>query len=492
MAGIRIEGNTSGNVVEVTGSNQLKVITETNAGSNPQNVGGVRVFHENDPGDILGTPSLLSPEVDDDYRTRVALDYLLDVETFNYAAQNTGKHQYNTSTLTFTYNAAGLRTNGSAIVTANTGATLGTYAEFPIMGGQALYMEFNASLDAAAPSSTIIDFGMFRRGAANLYAPTDGVYFRLNNGTWQGVINYNGAETPVDLGFTHTISQKYKFVISFNERNVEFWIDDVLYGVLETPTGQSQPCLSSTLPISVRHATSAGSPAGAAISLYINNYVLHLGGYNYARSIGEVQNAMLGSYQGLSGGTMGQLIAGTVTTGTLVKPTAAVPSNTALTANLPNNLGGRAWEQLTSGLAVNTDGILAIYQNPAGTIAVQGKRLRITGLKLSAVIQTVIAGGPITNEFYLLFGGTAASLQQAEGVAGKPCRRIMLPEFTQNITATQAANTAVQQAAYYSDFSSAPIYVNPGEFVGIAVNRFGTALTSGVIAYTYQFVYSWE
>jgi len=287
------------------------------------------------------------------------------------------------------------------------------------------------------------------------------------------------------------LSHSYTFsVISFNERDVEFWIDDVLYGVLETPVGQGQPCLSATLPISIRHANTG--TAGAALSMYVNNYVLHCGGYTYARSIGEVENAVLGSYQGLSGGTMGQLIAGTVTTGTLVKPTAAIPSNTGLIANLPNNLGGRAWEQLTSGLGVNTDGILAIYQNPAGTISIQGKRLRITGLKLSGVVQTVLAGGPITNEFYLLFGGTAASLQTSEGAASKPCRRIMLPEFTQNIITNQAANTALQQASYYADFSSAPIYVNPGEFVGIAVNRFGTALTSGVIAYTYQFVYSWE
>ena len=491
MAGIRIEGNTSGNVVEVTGSNQLKVITETNVSANPGNVGGIRAFYENDPGSVIGTATLLSPEVDDDYRVRVALDHLLDVETFNYTAQNTGKHTYTTTTMTAVWGTSGLRTNGGAITTTTTGMTMGTYAEFPIFGGQALYFEMNNSFDTAVTSNIAIDFGLFRRGTSTPFAPTDGVYFRVNAAGFQGVMNYNSAEiTTSTFAFTPTINQKYKFVISFNERNVEFWIEDVLYATLNTPAGQGQPCLSATLPISIRHANTG--TAGDALSMYVNNYVLHAGGYTYAKSIGEVENSMLGSYQGLSGGTMGQLIAGTVTTGTLVKPTAAVPLNTSLAANLPNNLGGRAFETLTAGLAVNTDGILAIYQNPAGTVSVQGKRLRITGLKLSAAIQTVIAGGPITNEFYLLFGGTAASLQTAEGIAAKPCRRIMLPEFTQNITATQAVNTAVQQASYYADFSSAPIYVNPGEFVGIAVNRFGTVLTSGVIAYTYQFVYSWE
>lgn len=493
MAGIRIEGNTSGNVVEVTGSNQLKVITETNVGLNPNNVGAIRVFHENDPGDILGTPNLKSPEVDDDYRTRVALDHLLDVETFNYTSQNTGKHTYSTSTMTTTFTSAGLRTNGGGTLQSNTGTTFGTYAEFPIFGGQALYMEMNNSFDAAVTTNFVIDFGMFRRGSSNLYAPTDGIYFRLNAAGLQGVVNYNGNETSTSVfDFTHTINQKYKFVITLNERTVQFWIDDVLYAELETPTGQGQPCLSATLPISIRHATSLASAAGAVISMYVNNYVLHVGGYTYARTAGEVQNAMLGSYQGVSGGTMGQLIAGTVTTGTLVKPTAAVPVNNGLTGNLPNNLGGRIWEQLTSGLAVNTDGVLAAYVNPAGTTAVQGKRLRITGLSMSAVIQTVIAGGPVNNEFYIVFGSTSTSLQTTESATTKAPRRIMLPQFTQTITATQAVNTAVAQPAYFADFSSAPIYVNPGEVLGIVVNRFGTALTSGVIAYTYQFIYSWE
>jgi len=494
MGGLRLQGNTAGNFVEVTESDQLKVITETNVGTNFANVGAVRIFHENDPGDILGTPNLKSPEVDDDYRTRFALDNILDSETFNYTAQNTGKFISNTSTMATAFQVNGLRTNSGAILTTNSGITFGTYAEFPIFGGQALYIEFNASFDAQLPTNTVIDYGMFRRGASTQFAPTDGVYFRASSAGFLGVVNYNGQETSTSVfDFTHVNNKKYKFVISFNERNVQFWIDDVLYGELNTPAGQGQPCLSSTLPISIRHAIPAVSAtAGAAISMYLNNYVLHNGGYTIDRTIGENQNAILGSYQGVSGGTQGQLIFGTVTTGTLVKPTAAVPVTNGLTGNLGNNLGGRVWEQLTAGLAVNTDGVLVAYLNPAGTAILQGKRLRVTGLKMSATIQTVIVGGPVTNEFYLLFGGTSTSLIVAEGAAQKAARRIFIPEFTQIITAAQPVNTPVSQISHHANFSSAPIYVNPGDVLGLAVNRFGTALTGGVIAYTYQFIYSWE
>ena len=495
MGGLRLEGNTLGNVAEVTEDNQLKIITETNASTNADKIGAIRIFHENDPGDILGVPNLKSPEVDDDFRTRFALDtVILDTETFNYTSQNTGKHTTATSTMASAFQASGYRTNSTGILTANSGITFGTYAEFPVFGAQALYLEFNASFDAQPTTNFVIDFGLFRRGTATQYAPSDGIYFRLNSAGLQGIGNYSGNETSTGVfNFTYINNQKYKFVITFNERNVQFWIDDVLYGELSTPLGQGQPCLSATLPISIRHAIPASTvTAGAALTMVVNNYVLHAGGYNYSKTIGDVQNSILGSYQGVSGGTMGQLIAGTVTTGTLVKPTAAIPSNTLLTTNLPNSLGGRAWEQLTAGLALNTDGILTSYTNPPGSVVSQGKRLRITGLKMSAVIQTVIAGGPVTNEFYIIFGSTQASLQASEGTTFKTHRRILIPEFTQIITATQPVNTPISQISTYADFSSAPIYVNPQEIIGLVVNRHGTALTSGVIAYTYQFIYSWE
>ena len=194
---------------------------------------------------------------------------------------------------------------------------------------------------------------------------------------------------------------------------------------------------------------------------------------------------------------MGQLVAGTVTSGTLVKPTAAVPANTSLVANLPNSLAGRAFEQLTAGLAVNTDGILASYTVPAGSTTVQGRRLKVVGIKLASSIQTVVAGGPVTNEYYIAFGHTADSLATAESssfatATTKAPRRVMLPEFTQVITAAQAVNTMVSQPLGGTAIFPEPIFVNPGERIALVVNKYGTALTSGVIAHSYQFIYSWE
>jgi hypothetical protein len=485
MAGIRIEGNTSGTVAEVTGSNQLKVILETDAGNLPQNVGAVRFFSENDPGEQTGTPYLYSPETDEDFRLRTALDNMLDTETFNYAAQNTGKHSYANTTLTATWNTTGLITNGGSVTTAG-GATVQSYAEFPIFGANILYAEFEASINAVCPTNTIIDWGMFRKGGTSPYDPTDGVFFRLTSAGLVGVVNYNTVETTTNVfNFTFNLNHKYQFIIAINQRAVQFWVDEVLYGEIETPDGQGQPCMSSTLPVCVRHGHT--TTAGAAMQFTLNNYNLSIGGVNLSRELSELGNAMLGSYQGLSGGTMGSLATYTNNT----NPTAAIPSNTALTANLVAGLGGQAWETFTSGLAANTDGILMSYQVPAGTISIQGKRLRIVGVKMSAFVQTALTGGGFNSTFTLAFGGTAVNLTTAEGTAAKARRIVLFPEFTQAVTSNQAVNTIVSQPGGCVSTFDSPIFVDPGQYVQLCVKHIGTVATAGTIAYNIQLVYSW-
>ncbi len=92
MAGFRIEGNVSGNVVEVAGTNQLKVIPETDSIGAVDNIGCIRVFGENDGGALTGSALLRSPEVDVDYRERVSMDLIMDDHVFNTTVQDTGKH----------------------------------------------------------------------------------------------------------------------------------------------------------------------------------------------------------------------------------------------------------------------------------------------------------------------------------------------------------------------------------------------------------------
>ena len=481
----KIQGgsNTAGQA-NVTTDYALKATLERDASTNPSNVSAVKFFSENDAGTVTGTPYLYSPETDEDYRLRVAQDVMLDNETFNYTAQNTGKHTYANSTLTNTWTTAGMTTNGGSVTTTGTGLTFGTYAEFPLITSGLLYCEFTGSLSAALTTNFVIDVGMFRRGSSTAYAPTDGVYFRINPSGVCGVINYNGVETATSaFSFTHTINQKYQFIISISEREVNFWIDNVLYGKINTPTGQGTPFLSSTLPFSIRHAHTGTT--GAVIQFQMNDYGVSLSGANIVKTLGETGNAMFGSYQGLSGGTMGSLASYANST----NPTAAAPSNTALTANLPSGLGGQG--VVTAAAGGSTDGIWGSYQVPAGTVSISGKRLKITGVNVSAVnTGAAVATTSTTIQFSLAFGHTAVSLATAEAATTKAARRVALGYLSWLVGA--AIGSAPTQNQINVSFSE-PIYVNSGEFVQL-VGKFivGTATASQTISFVWQPIYSWE
>jgi hypothetical protein len=285
------------------------------------------------------------------------------------------------------------------------------------------------------------------------------------------------------LDFAYSINTVYKFTVEISQSSALFFIDDILYAKIERPIGQGSLCTSSALPFGLRQANVGA--AGGIIQLLVKNYSVSLGGNVLAEPLGSRGNAVYGSYQGLSGGTMGSLSSYTNST----NPTAATPSNTALASGLPSGLGGQCWESFL--LAVNTDGILMSYQIPIGTVTYPGRRLKVRGVKLSSFVQTVLAGGPMNRTFCLNFGHTSASLAQTESASTKARRVILLPELTQTITSNQAVNTIIAQVSPVALFSE-PVYVNPGEFISISVKQIGTVGTSGVIATNIQFIYSWE
>jgi len=493
---INVRGAASANGAEVAGSaqDQLKVILETNTAGLPQNIGGIRNFSENDPGAATGAPLLFSPETDLDFRQRASVDTLLDEENFQYTAQNTGKHTYLNTTMAATWATGALTTNSAAITTLSTGLTIGSYATFPLTGTNTLSLDIECALSAAMPTNTTIDFGLFLRGAATPYAPTDGAYFRFTANGLQGVVNYNGTELTTSVlsltsggaAWVPTPAQRYQFILYVTPRLTQFWLNNsgtvVLLGQLNTPVANGQPFASSSIPFSIRHAISA-TAASSAVSLLVSRYSVRSGGVGVVSSLGEQGNRVYGSYQGLSGGTMGALASYVNNT----TPTAAVPTNT--TAALGTGLGGQFYETAT--LAVATDGIICSYQVPAATAAIRSHRLRINGIHLNSFIQTAITGGPYVNQYTLAFGHTAVSLATAEAASTKKPRYVNLPGLTQVVTSAQAVSTISAQSAPSVQFAN-PIYVNPGEFVALIVKRTGTVATAGVVGHLVQFDYSWE
>jgi len=479
-------GNSTAGLANVDSSFQLAVATEKNVTNNPQNVGGIMSFSQNDDGLVTGTPYLSSPETDDDYRLRVTQDATLDTETFNYTAQNTGKFSYANTTMTIGWSASGMTTNSGNIVTTTTGVSFTTYGFFPVIGSTSLYCEMEGSFTQQPTTNVIIDFGMFLKGASTAYAPTDGAYFRLTSAGIQGIINSNGTETSTGIfkasfggaDFIYVNNQKYQFIISITQRSVDFWLDNQLMGSIVTPSGQGQPFMSAALPFSVRHAI-VGGAAGSQLSFVLNNYNVSLSGCQISEELGNMGNRIYGSYQGLSGGAMGSLASYANST----NPVAAVPTNT--TSTVLTALGGQGWE--TDTLAVNIDGIIMSYQNPAGTVNIQGTRMKLNSIKIDSYIQTTLTGGGYNAQFVLCFGHTAVSLATAEGASTKAPRKLPLGSYS--VVANAPALT--QLPTIERKFDN-PIYVNPTEFIAIAKKKVGTAPTVGVIAYVISLGYSWE
>lgn len=475
MAGAKIAlSSTTGELKDDGNGNALVTLPQASA---PAQVGAVRLFCENDDGTLFGTAYLRSPEVDEDYRLRVGTDSLLDAENFFYTAQNTGKHRYGNTTLTVTWSTGGLTLNGAGVTTTGTGCELRTYAFFPVFGSGNTFVETVLAFTAQPTANCIVEYGLGLTNNTGTAAPSDGAFFRLTSAGVQCVVTFSGAETTVSVpvSFSYANSETHKFGISITLREVEFWIDDQRVGSIEAgATGTAFSAFSAPWFVQQRHPGTAGN----VLQTKVFNYLVSLGGLTQTIDFSDTGNTVFGSYQGLSGGTMGSL----ANFANSANPTAAVPTNT--TAALGSGLGGQFWE--TDTLAVTTDGVICSYQVPAGTVAIPGRRLAIYGVRVASFIQTALTGGGYVAVWSLAFGHTAVSLATGEAATTKAPRRVALGN--QAVASGAVISTALTEVS--RDFSR-PIIVNPGEFVALVKKKVGTAPSAGVIAHIITFDYGW-
>jgi hypothetical protein len=456
-------------------------------------IGSIRSFSENDTGTYTGAAQLMSGETDLDFRQRMAVDTSTDGEVFNYAAQNTGKTPYWQTTMANTWTVNGLVTNSASITTINTGTSVKSYQTYSILGTQTTAVDFEFAFSAINITNTTQDIGFYQSPVTFPYAPTDGVYLRDTSAGLQLVSNYNGVETASAVStFIPTINKKYQYILYISQRYTELWVNDgtgpentFMIAELSTPAGQGAPFMSASLPFGIRHVIGASAASGVQqITLF--SYSVRNGGFMVADQNSTIGNRMFGSYQGLSGGTMGSL----ATYPNSSNPTAAAPSNTALTANLPSGLGGQG--AVTAAAAAATDGIWAQYLNPAGTVNVQGRRLRITGVRVDAInMGATVATTATTVQFSLAFNGTNTSLATAEGAAARAHRRIALGFMNWPIGALIGARP--DNGPIFVDLRNSEIFVDPGSYLSLAgkfVN--GTATASQVINFTWTPTFGWE
>lgn len=481
MGGIRVQGNTTGNIAEVDSNNQLKIAANTD----PLKAGAARLFVENDPGVVTASANCVSPRASIARRLAVGADALLDSEVFAYTSQNTAKHLYTASSMTMDLNGGRLRTNAAGTVAINTSTRMRTWQHFPIVGHDTpIVVAFSVSFSAAMTTNTTIDVGLFRDGGSGPFAPTDGVYVRASSAGIELILNYNGVETSSgalvgltdsSTPFVFVASTVYDCQIVLTERYCEFWVNGILLKRMAVTTAQGQPCQSTTLPFAWRHSI-GGTAAGAVLQMLFWDYDVLLMDMGHTKPWAHQMSLMGNStqiQQGAAGG--GQL----TTYGQSAAPATSTLTNN--TAPATNTLGGLYLLPVAI-TAAESDYPLFAWLNPTGSSVIPSKNFVCTGIRVGEAVVTIAAltGGPVQLWWALGWGSTASSLATTESstfasATTKIARKE--PLGCQSFAATAANGTI--QPGFQVDFSAAPKVIYPGQYLHVILRVTGTDLTAG-------------
>lgn len=477
MAGIKIEGGSS-----TTGSPNVDANYNLNVAlSNvPASVGGIRLFSENDPGDVTGVPYLKSPETSPDFRLRVGVDSVWDDDNFNYVAQNFNKHKYTSNTLTMTWAGGFLNTNGAGVTTTAAGCQIQTYRHFPIQGSGGVYFEQAMALSNTPVTNWNLDFGGGLPAAASTSIPLDGNYFRINSSGVFGIVNNNGTESATAaFTFTPAINQVYKYNITVTDGEVEFWIDDVLYGEKAKPVATGSVVYGGSLPWFVRHHHT-GVTSGV-ISAKFANYTVSMSDMDNVRLWASNKAGQgLSAVQNPSGGAAGQ----TANNVNSTVPATATLSNTAAGYT---TLGGRFLFAAVAG--AETDYALFAFLNPVPTANITGRNLVIRGVWIETFNAVVaVATTPTVLEWSLAVGSTAVSLATADAAATRSPKRISLGSQSFLVGALAGSNS--ERCDVNLD---APVVVEPGTYTHIILRvPYGTATATELFRGAVGFNAYWE
>jgi len=479
--------------VSLIGQNGTSIATTTNGvpvftgdAASPAGVGAVRMFSENDPGEVTGTAYLKSPETSSDYRLRVGMDTIILDDTFNGLTQNTTKWAYAAATLTATMPGAGTLNFGTVQGTAAThGAFLRSFQYMPLFGASGLAIEFHLGQFTSA----LVANEVFLVGLGNVTVagtePTDGVWLQFTSGGTILVMRYNGTTTQSGVLETNaalSLSSLYHYCIVLGNSEIEVWKEDVLLGEMAIPTSSTQPFQQGALPYFMQKlctGTVANTNTMRLSDVTISQIdILTNKDWGVARSL-----AGKSGFVGQNGHTQGK----TTIWANNAAPTAVALTNTTAAFT---GLGGIAAVLPT--LAASSDGIVFSYQNPTPTINITGRNLVIRGVKVQGAVSVILAGGPVVYAYAVAFGHTAVSLATAETgsfVTATTHAPRIVPIGMESYGVTAAVGTLGAGATLQL---ANPIVVRPGEFVAIIARNVGVVTTTGAITITAVFDSYWE
>lgn len=441
---------------------------------------------EVDAGTVLGTRLQRAFEVTDDYRLRVAVDSLWLNKAFTGAILD---EKFTQIATTMTYAQAGgfgVLNSANATASGNT-IRLSTKKAFPLYGTFGMHIETQIREGNPTATNAQSEWGLgLMVGTA---APLDGIFWRrLSGGQLRGVINFGGVETTTDIDTsalparggsgTYSATDCNKYVIVVANDEIFFWINDILAGNIKTPSNQGAPTASQALPLEFRVVNSGVASAGRRIEAGFINIVMGDGDTTRPWATVMAANGN-GSYQTQLGIAVGPTSNSGITA-------LAAPTFTANTAPAINALGGK-WIS-PSPLPAGTSGLATIadvhyplfsYLNPAGTAAIPGRDLIVTGIRIGETVVSAVLGATYTHlEWIVGVGSSAASLATADAV-GPPTTTSPKRQNvgSQAFLATAPAGTVAPGVAVTLE---TPLVVPPGAYLHIILSLIGNAATGAL------------
>ena len=390
-----------------------------------------------------------------------------------------------------------LQFNSGASVAVTTGVGILSMPVFPVRLGKTLILKSQLrTVNATATNKSIeIGFGNWNTGTAGQGAAVnDGACFRWDNGGFHGVLNHAGTETSIALNSNVPLSDSSlrEYEIRLNPKSVEFWIQNVQYGVISKDSGT---LLNDTLAGANRAASlqafarvfNTASIPSAAPKLELAN----IGVYGEGGET-NLPAPFLSAWEGRSG-IQNQPTIHTATgglsaiTNSQVAGVGSTPTNTTTVPIAATSLGGYYQLLLNASFpVVATDFIINAWLNPAvpltAGVANDAKTFFVTRIRIcKPFITTVGVLGGHTGLWLAAVGSTAVTLATADSATAKSPRRIALGGVHSFAAAPIAG--AIATGDYVDTPFETPLVVNPGEYLHIIYKSpVTTAYTSGVMS----------
>lgn len=495
MGGLRIEGDITGNVVEVDANKRLLVNLPINA----DDAGFSQIAHKRGASVSARVARVTAEgELRIGHTTR-----LFDCDFNGAAAGALLNNQWNQqgTTMATALNAGFLRFNSGGITTVNTGVSVNTWRTFFLRDHMSLKLSGIIKHENGALTNKQFDFGFgYYDVAANQQAPmNEFVGFRWTlTGQLLAILEYSSGGAPTTLslnvngGVPYADNESRTYDVVLGEEGVDFYVAGVLVAHIDPPAGGSGPLKSGSYPVIIRQINGASLPALAP--------VFDVGGVNVS-SIGPSADEDRSTLQVAMGRHALQAQAGVQgANGSTNNVPASASPPTLLTPSTTVSglvgLGGYGRHTITSLGAIHAELIACSFQNPAipetAGAAANARNLVITDIFIAPwVVLTALTGGGAVWNWFAAWGGTALNLGQADTIGttapGQKSFRKKPLHVVDSLAAAAAAGTIASRVGDGHIPLQTPIVLAPGEFFVLGTRTLfaGAAISAGAVEGSY-------